>query len=310
MKLLSLSLDQHDDNISYFDGEILRYYKLERRIQKKQISYKDYLNGWKEDVSKIWGVEIQDIDKISITSCHIVPKDKGVDEIVRELEPDKMWYIDHHYAHALSVHAMSDEQPNVYITCDGSGDGKNLCVFKNDELVEYKTSNSFGFVMKRMGQFLGIDSSNKELIAGKLMSLQSYGNLNQKYYKYLQNYTIDDLNKLIDFEIWKEILQDDLVAEHTKLDWAKTSHMRMEELLLDFFSKHAKETDTIFYSGGCAQNIIWNTTLRKKFKNLVIPPHCGDEGLSLGGMKWLCKKFNISNQKIINYPYSQSDMAP
>ena len=142
------------------------------------------------------------------------------------------------------------------------------------------------------------------------MSLQSYGKLNEQFYRYLQNYTIDDVGKLHDFDIWKDLIKDDLVAELTKLDWAKTAHKRMEELLLDFFSKHANETDNIFYSGGCAQNIVWNTALRKKFRNLVIPPHCSDEGLSLGGMQWLFNKFGILNVKISDYPYCQSDIAP
>lgn len=310
MKLLSLSMNAKNDNISYFNGSELKYFKLERKVQHKLASYRDHYNGWKNDIKNLWGVEVEDIDKIALISSHFCPSSKAVEQLVLELEPDKLWYIDHHYAHGLSVHAMTDKVPDVYITCDGSGDKKNLCVFKDHSLVEYKTSNSFGFAIRKIGERLGVTAQDREEIAGKLMSLQSYGNINWAFYNYLQEFTIDDVGKLSDFDLWKKNIKDDLVADLTKLDWAATTHKRMEELLIGFFEKHASETDTIFYSGGCAQNIIWNTSIRKRFKNLIIPPHCGDEGLSLGGMQWLFNKFEISNVKISNYPYCQSDITP
>ena len=70
MKLLSLSINGVNDNITYFDGESLKYFKLERKMQVKIAGYKDYYNGWKRDLKEHWGVEIEDIDKVALMSCN------------------------------------------------------------------------------------------------------------------------------------------------------------------------------------------------------------------------------------------------
>jgi carbamoyltransferase len=81
-------------------------------------------------------------------------------------------------------------------------------------------------------------------------------------------------------------------------------------MLVDFFSKHANPNDTIVYSGGVAQNVIWNTKLRENFPNIIIPPHCADDGLSLGALEFLRQKHNLDKFKLDNFPYAQSDTAP
>ena len=84
----------------------------------------------------------------------------------------------------------------------------------------------------------------------------------------------------------------------------------MGEVLVEFFKTYAKSNELISYSGGVAQNVIWNTELKKHFPNLLIPPHSGDEGLSLGAIEWLRKKNNLPKFELNNFPYSQSDVSP
>jgi carbamoyltransferase len=86
-------------------------------------------------------------------------------------------------------------------------------------------------------------------------------------------------------------------------------HHRCSEVLLDFFSKYASSEDIISYTGGVAQNVVWNTEIRKKFPNLIIPPHCADEGLSLGGIEWLRIKNNLPKFYLENFPYCQLDQS-
>ena len=40
-----------------------------------------------------------------------------------------------------------------------------------------------------------------------------------------------------------------------------------------------------------------------KFPNLIISPHCGDEGLSLGIIEYLRKINNLPRFKPIDFPY-------
>ena len=86
----------------------------------------------------------------------------------------------------------------------------------------------------------------------------------------------------------------------------------MSDILINFFEEITdKNYDAeISYSGGVAQNVIWNTAIKNKFKNLIIPPHCNDEGLSLGALEYLRIKNNLFNFKLDSFPYIQSDEKP
>jgi carbamoyltransferase len=84
----------------------------------------------------------------------------------------------------------------------------------------------------------------------------------------------------------------------------------MGEVLLDFFKQHCNKNDVISYSGGVAQNVIWNTLLKNYFKNLIIPPHSPDDGLSLGAIEYLRIKNKLPIFHIDNFPYIQTDEAP
>ena len=66
----------------------------------------------------------------------------------------------------------------------------------------------------------------------------------------------------------------------------------------------------ISYTGGVAHNIIWNSLLKKKYKNLIIPPHSSDEGLSLGAIEYLRIKNNLKPFKLNKFPFIQYDESP
>ena len=66
----------------------------------------------------------------------------------------------------------------------------------------------------------------------------------------------------------------------------------------------------VHHPGGVAQNVIWNTILKNHFKNLIIPPHSPDDGLSLGAIEYLRIKNNLPKFKLKNFPYIQNDEAP
>ena len=337
MKFLSVCFANHDSNISYFDGKELHYHKLERTSGYKRDWYTD-LWTWIYDVEKLWGVNVNDVDEIvfqienSIFQSieHLVDEEtktslhsmwRGNSNTV-ELGPEfkqltgidkNIYAISHYYAHALSTHVMTDTKPDVYIAIDAYGDWiRSWSVFRDDKLIDMGLFNegSLGVCINDMGAALGIKHVYSVDIAGKLMGLQSYGHLDQAYLNLSKDYEMKDVCEFYSYERYCQYKGDVLVTNLSMLDWARTIHEQTSGLLVKFFKKYANHDDVVFYSGGVAQNVIWNTELRKHFPKLVIPPHSNDEGISLGGIEWLRRKNNLPPIRLKNYPYCQSDVAP
>jgi carbamoyltransferase len=162
----------------------------------------------------------------------------------------------------------------------------------------------------RAAKLLNIESHSASDNSGKLMGLQSFGEVDSSYLQYLRRYNITQINQIFDFEKWINFSADPLVAKLIPLNWIATVHVRIGELILELFQKHAREGDLISYSGGVAQNVVWNTELKKHYPDLIIPPHAADDGLTLGGLEFLRIKNNLPPFKLNNFPYSQDDVAP
>lgn len=337
MKLLSVCLTNHDANMTYFDGTALHYNKAERSKGVKRFWY-DKIDAWKDDVKSLWNINLSDIDQIVLqieNGIQYQINDKITSQSRNDFQKlwngdinhfklglefgdfigvdyEKLYAISHYYAHALSVHSISDEKPDVYIIVDCYGDGvRSWSVYRDDTLVDKGifSDNSLGEEINNMGRRLGVYASHDVEIAGKVMGLQSYGRIDKAYLKQSKQYDMWSVKDLYSFDRYTEYKGDPLLANYTALDWARTVHHQSAELLINFFKKYAKPEETIFYSGGVAQNVIWNTELRKHFPKLIIPPHSSDEGISIGGMEWLLRKNNIPSVKLKDFPYSQSDVG-
>jgi len=327
MKLLSLRVCTHDSNITYFDGTDLHYYKSERDYQVKHHAFANVWE-WRDVIKRVWGVDYRDIDEIAIIfepSTNNLPL--GEKNIFPAIEydlfpaPCTVWRLDHHYAHSLSGWMLLDKDPDVCITIDGTGDAHSdipWSVIKNNQQIEcgdLSKSDSIGRLMVEMGNYLGLKRGEGFNIyealdlAGKVMSLQSFGKLDEEFLKSIRQYDMHSVNQLFDLLTWLNHCPDNRIGYLTPLNWARTVHQRVGEMLVEFFKKFASPTDTILYAGGIAQNIVWNTELKKHFPNLIIPPHCADEGLSLGGIEWLRRKNNLPKFKLENFPYIQSDVT-
>jgi carbamoyltransferase len=317
-RLLGLRLCEHDSNISYFDGYKVHYLKSERLYNIKYHAY-DNLWEWKKDIKKIFGIDEKDIDEIAIIIDpwrNKLPMDNEEFYPAVEYEyiptKNKVWRINHHLAHALSCWPLYKKRPDYEVIIDGFGDMDNAwTVIKKDKILErgYTHKNgSLGLSMSKSAVWLkikddygGTDGAFDG--AGKLMGLQSYGRI-LKDFRSLLNYNMYSIDKL--FSI------DNDMANKQPLDWIRTVHDKVSDILVDFFEKITNKdyNATISYSGGVAQNVIWNTAIKNKFNNLIIPPHCNDEGLSLGALEYLRIKNNLPEFKLTNFPYIQSDEKP
>jgi len=319
-KLIGLRLCEHDSNISYFDGEKVHYLKSERFYNIKHHAYDNFWK-WKEDLKEIFNVNLKEIDEIAIIVDpwrHNLPLNN--EEFYPAIEYEhfpfegKVYRLNHHLAHALSCWPLQNKRPEYEIVIDGFGDENNAwTVIKNDKIFQKGYLNFNGSLGQSMGTTavnLGITSNPYDL-AGKLMGLQSYGEIDKKFFNKI-NFNIYSVNQLFDFNNYIKYKNNYLLANLKKLDWIRTVHEKVSEILINFFEQITdKNYDaTISYSGGVAQNVIWNTVLKNKFKNLIIPPHCNDEGLSLGALEYLRIKNKMPKFKLNNFPYIQSDESP
>ena len=333
MKLLSVMFTAHDCNMSYYDGASVHYHKFERSKQLKRFSWND-MYSWITDLKQLWNVELDEIEEIAVCLNYTNDPSNPLSEQITTGEyfpatdirnvfsKDELWWlphnnttiINHHYSHALSTWMLCDS-PDICFVIDGLGDGRTWSVFKDDKLIDFghiENVGSIGWAMREAGFDIGLTAGHYNDIAGKLMGLQSYGNIDQGYLDVLasQRYSIKDVYNIFSPANWIDYKGDKLLAKLTKLDHIKTVHYFMERVLFNFFRQYASPTDIIGYSGGVAQNVIWNTELRNHFPNIVIPPHSSDEGLSLGGLEFLRRKHKLPKFTLDNFPYVAGDTAP
>lgn len=319
MKLLALRLCEHDSNISYFDGHSLHYFKSERWFKLKHHGFSN-LWEWKFIIKKLWNIDEKDIDDIVIIFdpwVHNLPIDNEdfFPDIIYDHFPSykKPWRISHHLAHSLSTWMLVDKHIDVSFVFDGYGDrDRSFSVFKNNQLIEFGSleyNGSLGTELAHAGRYLGVNAAVDLDLAGKVMGLQSYGEIDYRYLNYLDKFDIYNIKEIFNLSHYANHIGDKLLANLLPLNWIKTVHERVGDVLLEFFKKHANKTDTISYTGGVAQNVLWNTKLKNHFPNLIIPPHCADDGLSLGGIEWLRLKHQLPKFNIPEFPFCQLDKS-
>ena len=320
MKLLGLRLCEHDSNFSYFDGQTLHYYKSERDKGIKHHGF-DNLWEWEDEIYKIWGISADDLDDI----CIVLDEWKytGDHQSFQNFSPatevkvlNTCLYgkdrINHHFAHALSMWPLSPTA-KYDVVIDGFGEFDiSWSVFSNHDLVltgSKSINGSLGLLMCEVGRdFFGLGNNCHGLdIAGKLMGLQAYGMYDTHFARTLDSYTLDDADTIFDFQHWINRWGDEDIAYLKRLDWVHTVHEVIGDKLVDFFKTFAQPDDNITYSGGVAQNVVWNTKIKKHFPNLITPPHCNDDGLSLGAVEWLRRKYNLPEFTLPNWPYIVTD---
>lgn len=318
MKFLGLRLCEHDSNITYSDGKQIKYYKPERDYQIKHFGYQD-LSSWTKIINK-WNINPKDISAIGIVlDCfrypHIKCNESKLFEII-EISLFKLFgfecpifRIDHHYAHLLSCWTSNINYDSGFVF-DGFGDDfASHSLFKdNKRLIKnnIKEFESLGRILGYIGSNIKIQGNGLDM-AGKIMALKAYGI--KKFNTPYEPYDLNSLDKL-----WynNNFFSNKSIKNNFKeiCDNVKYCHEETEKIYVNHFAKNTNIDDIIFYSGGIAQNTIINSKIKEKRKNLFIPPHCNDEGISLGIVEFLRIYFNQDKFDTNGYPYWQSDEKP
>jgi len=316
MNFLGISFRNHDANISYSSGNKIKYIKFEREFNQKHFGCVDYyfiqyvLDKWKINVSDIHAVAyVTDMGHFKLPNYS--------NSLIEELKPDNWFFnkfkcpffkIDHHYAHVLSMWPLINTS-DVDFVLDGVGDfEKTYSIFKDNNLIkswDIDEAESIGRTLGQLAESNNITGHYQDL-AGKLMGLKSYGKINFDFCNLFEN-NITEIKKLFSERKYYTL---NTKEEKNPLNRLASIHYKCENIIFNYFNNNANENDIITYTGGVAQNCVINGLLKKKFKNLYIPPHCPDEGLSLGLLEFLRKHYKQEPFENKNFPYWQDDIAP
>jgi len=317
MKFIGLRLCEHDSNITYTNGRDVKYYKSERDLQIKHHGYDD-LSSWTK-VIKNWNINPHEVNAIGIVLDYFRHPHLKCDEskifetidiplfsLMGFIPP--IFRIDHHYAHMLSVWPLDVDYEKAFIF-DGFGDDKisHSLFAKDEKILEYRYDEyeSFGRIMGMMSNFIGLKGHQLDG-PGKVMALKGYGEPFMSY----KNYDLKSLEKLWtrnNFDSKKISMRNNFqeICNHIRY-----CHHHTEKAYVEHFKEYSDPNEIIVYSGGVAQNTIVNSEIKKNRPNLHIPPHCNDEGLSLGIVEFLRIYHDQEPFDNSGFPYWQSDEAP
>lgn len=319
MKFLGLRLCDHDSNITYTDGQTVRYIKSERIHQIKHHGYCDF-SSYLKDIEH-WNIDYSKLDAVAIVVDHD-RLDFKKEDLLTQRAPNflpnincPVYIIDHHYAHALSCWPVVDvDSVDLAFVSDGVGDfGVTHSIFKQDDRIFKSNVSGVGVLLSLWGYRQGVQGHPLD-ISGKVMALKSYGKINKNFLKDHQHRTIFEADKVFDLHHWLPYLKNDggpiPGIKHGSLDWIASIHRWIEDKFVEYFLQFAKPEDVITFSGGIAQNICVNSRLKSVFKNLHIIPHNPDDGLSLGCVEYLRRLYNQPKFDNSNFPFWQDEVFP
>jgi len=316
MNFLGISFRNHDANISYSCGKKIKYIKFEREFNQKHFGCIDYY--FIQYVLDKWKINITDIDAVAyVTDMSFFELPYYTENLIEELKPNDWFFnkfkcpffrLDHHFAHVLSLWPLIDKS-DVDFVLDGLGDfEKTYSIFKSEKLIKswsIDDAESIGRMLGSLANSNNISGHGLDL-SGKLMGLKSYGKINNDFCNLFKE-DITEIQKLFSERKYYTL---NTKEEKNPLNRLSSIHYKCENIILNHFKNNANKDDIITYSGGVAQNSVINGLLRKQFSNLVIPPHCPDDGLSLGLVEFLRKHFKQEPFENTNFPYWQDDVEP
>lgn len=304
MKFLGLRVEDHDSNITYTDGKTVKYCSTERKFG---IKHHGFNNNWQwKDILSSWNIDINDVDAVAIITDGI-QFERG--ENYREVNmglPCKTFAVDHHWAHVLSLWPLGNI-PNKNYVFDGFGNNDRSHSFYIDGNLKTEhninTSGSIGVCMANVGDKLGLSKDEWGLdLAGKVMGLQSYGFIDEGFYKKLDMHSLKNIIDIWDYSSWHRKWNDDF-----DINWLRTVHELTGDKLAKYVGANGPCEIPVGYSGGVAQNCVFNGKILATGQKVMIPPHANDCGLSLGAVEFLRQYFHEEEFDSTGFPFWQDD---
>ncbi|MBN1214261.1 MAG: carbamoyltransferase [Candidatus Lokiarchaeota archaeon] len=237
----------------------------------------------------------------------------------------KIYFIEHHQAHAASSFFPSPFKEAAFLTVDGVGEWATTTYGIGKEnkiqfLKEINFPHSLGLLYSTITAYLGFTVNNSEY---KVMGLSPYGNMDKKtnlYYHKLKK--IIDLKKDGSFRLNMDyfdyhyrmkmpskkmckLLGSPISERNCEMtqrhkDIAAALQMIYEEVLFKMLNHLYEETKlhNLVIAGGCGLNSVANGKILKNtsFKNIYIQPAAGDGGNSIGAALF-CYNHILGNKK-------------
>lgn len=239
------------------------------------------------------------------------------DRLKRLFPNAKIFFIEHHLAHAASAYFASPFPESAILTMDGRGEWPTLLLATGEngkikKIKELFYPASLGMFYTAFTHYLGFESNDEY----KVMGLSSYGSLQY----------IDFFRKAIKFCKKKIILVDFELFQHpgySPVDWGKnyyskkvvsllgparnpkepieSRHMDIAASLQQRFNELGLEITEYLHTltkkeylcmaGGVALNGVMNHKIKTSglFKDVFIQPAAGDGGLSIGTALYIQK---------------------
>ena len=328
VNLVGFGLTVHDSSVAAYKNGKFLYRKAERQFKSKH-AYAGI--DWAKSVLKEW-----DIDKYELAISTWLA---GTDSNQFVEEKDGITYLDHHYSHQLSSSIKNPHSLVLDSYAKGPGDVPDglssytglLCnhsgtssriqelspahlltqLVKSDSFDHEKITYSFeeiqDFVINKSINLFQSKKNPSLLpewplfiklvdIPGKVMGLQAYGKP-----------SLSDIKAWIQRQAGRNLSVSGEITFKPKnemdVNFIATIHKFCEKLVLE---KVGQMPDDFNYSGGVAQNVVWNRAILDTGKTPHIDPWAYDGGCSIGALNYLLDKHDIERSN----HWEQDDEAP
>jgi carbamoyltransferase len=216
----------------------------------------------------------------------------GADNFLAEIDPKKIWTINHHLAHAYNVFYSSGFESAAVLVIDGRGSEKEtqslfLATQESIELVESTKIIGIGLLYAAVTQVIGFGL----LQEGKTMGLAPYGAAVKKqifhFPRRFEGVITDYSSVCVEDSYEMRGAHEPVVNFEDKARAAFEVQAEAEAALLHL-SRYAFERTRAEYlciSGGVALNSVANYEVLRSgiFRDIFINPAASDTGIPLGG---------------------------
>jgi len=229
----------------------------------------------------------------------------------------KLYFVDHHLAHAASACYTSGMKKALCITLDGVGDklSGTVNVFEGNKIKRISTisaKDSLGLFFEQVTNLLGFRELEDE---GKVMSMADYSYpIEDEKNKFMDFFSVDGINIKAKYSTSKSYrLIDKVIWNHPREQVAYMAQKTLEKYILKLFQNVIEETGIrdVCWSGGIASNIKLNMVIRLNsgLKNWFVFPHMGDGGLAVGSALLINSQLNQPKTYKLNDVYLGLDYS-
>ncbi|MGD2086572.1 MAG: carbamoyltransferase C-terminal domain-containing protein [Candidatus Aminicenantes bacterium] len=297
-------------------------------------------------VLKDFGIEIKDVDKIAVFGTedhanHVLksyylhhPRLKDFFDIRAsihriiycafgtDVDDSKIFFVNHHLAHAMSAFPLSGFDRSLVVTLDGTGDMLSGMILNGepDRLEELDTLSeaiSPGWYYVDVIMYLGFNETDEY----KVMGLAPYGDptkyrdIFKQFYELLPNgqYTINfDYIPILHHITQPRRKQEAFTRVHK--DIAAALQESLEEIVFHVLRYYQRKYNhkNLCLAGGVAHNCTLNGKIQYSgmFENIFVQPAAHDAGCSLGAALYLYFKDNPRAQAVpLDHVYLGTDIG-